>query len=159
MKSFGQNRERVERVPFELNYLDVDEEPQVASFQAVPRLSGGDIAGVMHALEHKPEQSISRLIRLLSKAMDNKDGLVKASWSPEEVDGGGKFRGPDGELYEMGDKEALARFEDKSSWTSRRRWNHLLLEDDEAVVEFKDLQEIAEWLIGETTDRPTQPRA
>lgn len=163
MKSFGGTRTAPQREQFELKYLDADEEMQTAQFQIVPRASGGDIVGIMRSLEHAPEQSIGKLISILAKVMDNKDGLVKANWklvTLPEVDGREpSFRGPDGEIYPATDTEAIERFKDHANWTSRRRWNYLLNEDEDAIVELEDLTDIAEWVIALSTERPTQPRA
>lgn len=163
MKSFGGTRTAPKREQFELKYLDTNEEMQREEFQIIPRASGGDIVGILRAIDVAPEKSVSRLISILAKVMDNKDGLVKASWKLEPLekveDREASFRGPDGEIYPMTDTEAIAKFNDKANWTSRRRWDYLLNEDDDAIVELDDLTEIAEWVIALSTERPTQPRA
>lgn len=183
MKSFGGNRVALRREPFELTYLDANEEEQLVSFRVLPRVSGGDIAGIMHSMKNDPSSSVQRLIRLLSKVMDNKDGEVPAQWKPvlltEEDSPRGRpgpptpegdpesasvsrppsYRGPDGEIYPFSDEAQLAEWNDQKLWTSRRRWVYLMEEDDDAVVELEDIQAIAEWVIGLATDRPTQPPA
>lgn len=175
MKSFGGGNSIPPREQFELKYLDADEEQRTEVFSIVPRASGGDVAGIMKALETSPEKSVGRLITILSKVMDNKDGLVKANWKPEVlpayVPKEGEvmheddprleptFRGPDGDLYPASDEAKLKEWSDKSLWTSRRRWNYLLNQDDDAVVELNDLMEIGEWVISLSAARPTSPRA
>jgi len=165
MKTFGGNRPIPTTDEFELKYLDANLKRQAVQFQVVPRVSGGDIASIMLAVKKDPESSIGKLIRLLAKVMDNNDGLVKAGWEPvvlpQKVDDERppSFRGPDGQLYPLSDTEVLEEFADQTTWTSRRRWAYLLEEDDDAIVELSDIQEIAEWVIGLAADRPTQPPA
>lgn len=165
MKVFGSGTRTLMRDEFTLKYQDVDENEKQETFKVVPRASAGDIAGIMHAAQHAPQKAIGGLITLLTKVMDNKDGLVGAKWEPtplERKDGDDRepsFRGPDGEIYALDDETALAEFDDPSNWTSRRRWVKLIDENDEAVVEMDDLQDITEWVIGLATDRPTRPRA
>lgn len=178
MKIFGKIPAIV-RDNFTLNYLDANEDPQKVEFSVVPRASGGDIAGIMQAMNGDGSESIPRLLKLLRKVMDDKDGLVKSGWSPVKLDPPklptpqappgepapepeapeAAYRGPDGEIYPFSDQEKLASWADQSTWTSRRRWRYLLEEDDDAVIEMEDLMEITEWIIGLATDRPTQPRA
>ena len=86
MKSFGGNRPKVERESFELKYETIDEEEKSATFQALSRVSGADIASIMLAMEKGDEgKGVTRLMRLLTKVMDNKDGEVKHGWSPEKL--------------------------------------------------------------------------
>jgi hypothetical protein len=59
----------------------------------------------------------------------------------------------------MTDADAIAKFTDPAAGSSRRRWDHLMLRDDSAVVEMEDLMEIMRWLVGKATDRPTAPSA
>jgi hypothetical protein len=163
MKVIGGNRPKPVREQFTLKYLDANENEQEAVFQVLPRVSGGDIAGIMQAIRIEPGESVGRLIRLLSKVMDNRDGTVTSDWKPdvlprkEDDERPPSFRGPDGEIYPLSDTTALELFADQETWTSRRRWKYLLEEDDDAIVELPDIQETAEWVIGLATDRPTQP--
>lgn len=165
MKTFGGNRAIPKTDEFTLKYLDANLKPCEAVFQVVPRVSGGDIAGIMLAVKNDPESSIGKLIRLLAKLMDNNDGTVRAGWQPDVLpqkdddDRPPSFRGPDGNIYALSDTEVLEEFADQTTWTSRRRWAYLLEEDDDAIVELEDIQEIAEWIIGLAADRPTQPPA
>jgi hypothetical protein len=165
MKTFGGTRQAAEPQAFELKYNDANDEPQVFAGKIRPRASGGDIAAIMQAVRTAPQQTVTRVVRLLTKVMHNRDALVPAEWSPEALerkdddDRPASYRGPDGEIYAFTDEEAEAEFADHKNWTTRRRWIHLMEEDDEAEVELDDLMEIVEWVIGQATDRPTRPRA
>lgn len=65
------------------------------------------------------------------------------------------YRGPDGVIYPLADQDTLNKFLVREAGSSRRRWDHLMLRDDEAIVRIEDLQEIIKWLMGEATDRPS----
>lgn len=165
MKSFGNDTpDVVERQEFELKYL-VDEEMKSQTFGIIPRMSGGDLAGMAWSNKVDPEQSASRMINLISKLADNRDGDVKAKWEFKPAvqkpgDDRPMFRGPDGELYPMEDSDALLElWNDHSTWTSRRRWQHLMNQDDEAIVNLADIVKVVEWVIGLAADRPTQPQS
>lgn len=166
MKTFGSTTLKpVAREEFTLNYI-VDEEPQAQVFGLTPRMSGGDIAAIAHAAKHDPESQATMLIDLIGKLVDNRDGDVKAKWEYQPIkqkagdDRPPVFRGPDGELYPVAESgEWLPLWADPANWTSRRRWLHLMKEDDEAIVQTDDLVGIAEWAIGLASGRPTQPQS
>jgi hypothetical protein len=65
-----------------------------------------------------------------------------------------KFRGPDGQLHPM---DRAARFLEFEAGSSRRRWFHLMNEDDEITVDAKELTKLFEWLVGLAANRPTRP--
>lgn len=69
------------------------------------------------------------------------------------------YRGPDGKIYPFSDAAKLKEFTAPEAGSSRRRWAHLLEQDDDVAVEAEDLVEIAQWMIGLATDRPTGPSA
>lgn len=172
MKTFGSHtRQPAPREPFELRYLDANEDPQVFTGQIVIRASGSDLATLLRQVKLNSEESVPTIVRMLTKVMDDKDGLVSSRWSPTplpipedwdpESDGDWEpaFRGPDGTIYALSDEPTLAKFNDPANWTTRRRWIELMEKDDDAVVELDELMAIMEWQIGLAADRPTRPRA
>jgi hypothetical protein len=166
MKEFGKrNRVPVERHEFRLNYQDADEETQVFEGRLMPRTSAGDLAVMMEASRTGDPKVLSGVIRILTKVMDNKDGVVPARWKPTPLkrepgdEREPSYRGPDGEIYALTDEAARDKFNDQANWTTRRRWVEFIEENDDAVVEMEDLAEIVQWVVGLATDRPTEPRA
>lgn len=161
---------RAVREEFRLGYTDGEGDPQVFEGRIVARSDGAGFIRLMKALSGDGTQLGDELSGLLAKMMDDKDGTVKASWRLEELDPPSdldedelndwepQYRGPDGAIYPLADRETLARWDDQATWTTRRRWIQLMEKDDDALVDMKNLMDLAEKIMGLTADRPTQRR-
>ena len=165
MKRFG-GRERPKTEEFEMVTITEDGEPNVYQFQLIPVIPASDAVTLMEALEHEPHKSVGLISRLLSKVLDNHDG-VRASWQPVPLDEEGlkglklkepSYLGPDGEPYPFSDEVALTKWTAREAGSSRRRWALLMDPSNNESIELMDLIEIAEWVVGLGTDFPTQPR-
>lgn len=172
MKTFGTHDPTpAARESFTLNYLDANETPQTFTGQVLVRSTGNDLGNVLEATRSQSADVVPILTRMLTKLMDDKDGLVNRRWAPTPKDPPSdldadelaewepQYRGPDGNHYPLSDKDTLAKWQDTSTWTTRRRWIALMVDDEDAVVRIEDLMDIVEWVIGLSADRPTQPRA
>lgn len=176
MKTYGGTETQPKAFPFAL-VVYRDDTPETHEFTAAPRVGAGDILRMLLLDEDKPEAQLEGLSRTIAKSITDKDGEVPAKWKPEElkrpdpqaadqwqmahgqVQDGPEFersyRGPDGRIYPFSDQATLDRWMDKSRWSSRRRWLHLLLEDDEVFVKLSTLVEISKDFIAASTGHPT----
>jgi hypothetical protein len=184
MQNFGKGARRrgpVRREPFTFTFLR-DETPEVHTFQARAVGDVVSLATVLSAAQNNPEAAMPSMLRLIAKMLDNKDGtpygwkaealpLPERAEQPEQqwnTTGGmlvevvdqddeepqeRKFRGPDGGLHTY---DKLDQFEAFDAGSSRRRWQHLMDVDDDVEVEYRDLTELFEWLVGLAAGRPTQ---
>jgi len=163
VKRFGAGKQArpVEPVQFALVVLrDGEEEEHV--FSAIPQLPAQDIVQAMRARSQDGTQVLGPMMNTIRKMLSNRDG-VPSTWSLVVVPPKKgstqepKFRGPDGKLYPLSRAE---EFEAVSAGSSKRRWDHLMQDDEDAIVDMKDLTDIFEYLVGlATNDRPTQPPA
>jgi hypothetical protein len=171
MKSFGSHTPKPPvREPFQLKYLSEDGEPRVFDGQVAAVANGAALTSVMHSLRTDNDDAVDRIMNLLLRQMDDKDGLVSVKWQPIELakpvdldddelaEFEPSYRGPDGEIYPFSDAEKLDSWKDPSRWSTRRRWLHLMREDDDAVIDVDDLIKVLEWAIGLASERPTPPR-
>jgi hypothetical protein len=175
VKKFGRRaaaRQPAPREEFEFTFLR-DEEPETHRF-AVRAIT--DVVGLTSTLllaKRSPEEAMPAVLRVIAKMLDNKDGTPHG-WHPVAVTGSPaanpdgpapegvpqdvaqerKFRGPDGHLYTF---EHAARFQAFEAGSSRRRWLHLIDDDDFVSVDAQDLMELFEWVVGLAAGRPTQP--
>lgn len=172
MKTFGTHKSAPPvREPFELQYLSEDGEPRTFAGQVAAKSNGLQLTAIAHMIRTEDEGALDRIMTMLLKQMDDKDGLIGVKWEatplPKPVDldedelaeWEPSYRGPDGVIYPFSDKKQLSRWEDQETWSTRRRWLHLMHEDDDAVIKVEDLMAVLEWAIGLAADRPTQPRA
>lgn len=155
VKRFG-GHERPAVREFELETITDSGEPRVHRFQLVPIVPAGHVTALMDALEDEPEKSFGLMAKLMSRLLDNTDG-VPAKWEFEAWPSAKTFVGPDGEDHPLSDRE---KFEDIEAGSSRRRWNWLMNPDNEdEAVHLADMVDIAKWVVSEAVDRPTTPRA
>lgn len=176
MKTYGGTETQPKAFPFAL-VVYRDDTPETHEFTAAPRVGAGDILRMLLLDGDKPEAQLEGLSRTIAKSITDKDGEVPAKWKPEELkrpepapqnawelehgqvrdtpEYEPSYRGPDGRIYPFSDKDALARWNDQSRWTSRRRWLHLLLEDDDVFVKLSTLVEISKDFIAASTGHPT----
>jgi hypothetical protein len=176
VKTYGGNDTAPQPIQFALVVLR-DEVPETHEFTAVPRVGAGDILRMLLLDEDKPEAQLEGLSKTISKSISDKDGEVNSKWKPEELkrpeaaptnawesahgvvrDEPGlerSYRGPDGQIYPFSNQAAMDRWMDKSRWTSRRRWLHILLEDQDVFVRLSTLVEISKDFIAASTGHPT----
>lgn len=167
VKRIGGGKAAAKHVEFELVAYNEDDEKTFA-FTAAVRNLPAELVHLAAKAETEPSKAARPLIRLLGKLMSNKDG-VPSSWSPLELDDddpgvpeGGKaidyYRDHEGHVRAFSDTETLEWLQNIDNGSSRRRWQHLMEVDDEAVVELEDLIAVAEYLVAEGSDRPTARR-
>lgn len=68
------------------------------------------------------------------------------------------YRGPDGRIHPYSDTAKLDAFRAFENGSSRRRWDQLLFEEPDVIVEFPALVEIMKDLMQEAAGRPTTAR-
>jgi hypothetical protein len=94
-------------------------------------------------------EAFGGLITLIGNFMDDKDG-TGSRWKPVELppkktdgpDAPKRFRGPDGKIHEWSRADT---FLEVGNGSSRRRWLHLMNEDDDAAVDLETMQKLAEF--------------
>jgi hypothetical protein len=163
-KRYGkpQSTRLAEPWPFEL-VASLDDEDEIHAFVAVrqvDKLLGARFTGYAPEEAHK---QVDLLVKLISKCLDDKDG-TPATWAPiqlppppelRQIEADDaytpKFRGPDGELYEMEHAEKFAAF---AAGSSRRRFI-TLCGDQDRTVQGDDLGQVVRDLIAVSTGRPT----
>lgn len=172
MKVFGNKSTAKEptREPFELKYIDGEDEVQSFTGKLAVRSDGAELTNMLVLVSKGDPALIGSMTRMLAKQMDNRDGLVKASWKlealpkpvdldpDEEAEWEPHYRGPDGGIYPLSDEATLAKWQDHANWTTKRRWLHLLNDNEDAIVSLDDLMEVAEYVIELATGRPTAPQ-
>lgn len=161
MKRFGAGKQGrvITPIQFGLTVLrDGEEEEHV--FTAIPNLPAQNIVQAVAARNGDGTQVLNPMVSCIRKMLSNRDG-TPTTWKLELVDAKKegqepKFRGPDGKLHVLAKAESfLAR----ESGSSKRRWDALMIDDEDAIVDMKDLTDIFEYLVGEASGRPTQPSA
>lgn len=158
------------REDFTLKYMDGDDDVQSFVGKLAVRSDGAELSTLFTLVTKGDPAIVGTMTRMLAKQMDNKDGVVKSSWKfeqlakPSDLDDDElaewepHYRGPDGTIYPVSDTATMAKWEDQSSWTTKRRWLHLMTENDDAIVDLNDLMEVAEYVIELATGRPTAPQ-
>jgi hypothetical protein len=146
-----------EPLHFEL-FTHLDDEVEVHAFRAVRRVDTRLATRFVKFGDDDVAQLIDMTVKLISKTLDDKDG-TSATWSPVRLplrDGEpARFRGPDGELYEMEHAEKFAAFE---AGSSRRRFL-ALTGDQDRTIQIEALAELTKDLIAASAERPTDGSA
>jgi hypothetical protein len=167
VRSFGPppRKAPIPREPFDFTFLR-DDEPEVHHFQARAVVDTATLVMMLSNVRRHPEEAMGGVVRMVGKMLDNKDGTPTGwkpePWKPERPEGGelpeepteSLFVGPDGDPIDQAAVDKLATFE---AGSSRRRWLHLLEEDDEVIVDASALTKLFEWLVGLAAGRPTPP--
>lgn len=163
IKSFGGTRKPSETADFEL-VAYWDDEPVKFVFTIRLNSSNADIIQVLklQSLGSKDEEIVPLVMRLLRKMMVDNDG-VSSRWNlqdalikPKEKGAiPSSYRGPDGKIYELTDDATLDKFQKVENGSSRRRWIHLMEEEDDLTVEAEDVMEVLQWAVSEASNRPT----
>jgi hypothetical protein len=148
---------RYERLPIEIRYLR-DEVVESQSFNLLNKNMDMAIANVALVMTRiAPEQSLPTIIRMIGKHMDNTDG-VPFNWEPAKVPPTKahpdveRFKGPDGKFYPMDQKD---QFLAPELGSSRRRWYHLMDEDDGASIDMETIVGLMQHVIEIAAGRPT----
>lgn len=165
-KRYGSQRREVKPLPFEFAiYRDTPDadEPvaEVHEFTALPRLDAGQLIRLLTGVDRAQENPGDMLYALsegIRKSLSDKDGTPQ-HWRPAPMpkvdDEPLRFRGPDGDLYEFTDQAAIDKFTAFEAGSSRRRWAHLLFDDEQVAVPLEDLVELAQDMIEAGSGRPT----
>lgn len=165
-KRYGSKLRKVTPTPFEFElYRDTpgEAEPvaEVHEFTALPRIDAGQLIRLLSGVdraEDNPGGMLSALSESVRKVLSDKDGTPQ-HWTPvalpREGDTPLSFRGPDGQVYPFTDQAAIDKFTAFEAGSSRRRWAHLLFDDEQVAVDLEDLVEVAQDMISEGTGRPT----
>jgi hypothetical protein len=141
----------------------LDEEPVPLDFMVRPgHVSNEAIQVIKHRLSGSNNQILMTVMRMIRKMMIDSDG-VSVRWNfgdsileaKKKGEDPSAFRGPDGKIYDLTDTEAIEKFQKIENGSSRRRWHHLMEEDDDLSIEVDDLMEILDWSIAEASNRPT----
>ena len=155
------NPATIKPMPFEIEVYR-NNVPEVHGFTARPVM---DFGSVLLFLKGNDSDSGQALLRIMRVNLADDDG-VSESWQPTILDRPAdadatwqpKFRAPappvgDGRLYTM---DKIGRWTDPQAGSSRRRWTHLMFEDDGVVVTiqtvFDILKDITESAAGLPTD-------
>lgn len=157
MKHFGPQGAPppIRREPFEFTVLR-DEVPETHGFQARITADVTGLAKVFEAMKGDGSDAIPQIMRMIARALDNKDG-VPARWRlepladpvPDAWDSGetnssaqARFKGPDGTIYPWEESKRFTAFE---AGSSRRRWL-ALADDDEIAARAEDLVDLFAWV-------------
>lgn len=145
--------------PFEL-MVSLDDESEWHAFIAVRQVDALLGARFTEYTLEEAHKQVDLLVKVIAKTLDDKDG-TPATWAPVELPlppasdqeqvWAPKFRGPDGELYEM---EHVGKFAAFEAGSSRRRFL-ALCGDQDRTVQGEDLAQIARDLIQVSAGRPT----
>lgn len=163
MKHFGAKEGEASpfrRTPFTFGF---HRNGEVATEQFTALIGKVDAGGLMSALRSVEERddvgAATALYRVISRVLDNSDG-IPSRWEPEAVrqeEGDNRppvFRSPygvtKGDLIPMSEAGEYLNSEVHSS---RRRWLHLMERDEDAIVDFEDINKIFEWIIQESSGK------
>lgn len=145
------------RVPIDFRYFR-DETIESQRFQVVVKtMDIGAANRVMRLVSSSGDsvpadgQAFISMMSMISKFMDNADG-TPANWEPvplprkkNEPEGAPlRFRAPDGRIHPM---DKAPDFLAHGAGSSRRRWLHLINEDEDATVELEALTKLLEFLM------------
>jgi hypothetical protein len=162
MKHFGAKKgdAPLRSVPFTFGVLRGDE-IDVYNFTALlGKVDAGGLITALRAAESDDGgKAASAYYRTISRVIDNRDG-IPYGWKPEALEKASDDDRPDvfrvpygphkGELMPMEEAPEYLKSEVHSS---RRRWLYLMEEDEDAIVDFEDLNKIFEWIIAEASGK------
>lgn len=152
------------KVPFTFGVLRGDEIDTHSFTALLSKIDAGGLITALQAIEQDDGPKAARAYyRTIARVIDNRDG-IPAGWKPEPLQqpaGEGvidnrppSFRVPfgaqKGEIRPMSEADEYLKSEVHSS---RRRWLYLMEDDDDALVDFNDLNELFEWIISEASGK------
>lgn len=117
----------------------------------------GTVYRLLLASNAADEEALTGMVRMISQYMSNTDG-VSATWeykelkpkpeTPDQIN----FRAPNGKIVSI---EHAAKFLDPAKGSSRRRWLHLMNQDDGAEIDVETIQRLLQYLTEVAAKRPT----
>lgn len=139
------------RILIEFRYLRDEDRVETQTFNVLDKAMDMNAANrLMRRTRDSDAEAIAGLVDMISKFMDNKDG-TPANWQPVELAAKKgeeppvkRFRGPDGKPHPWAKAEGFLA---TAAGSSRRRWLHLMNEDDGATVEQDTLIKLLEFLM------------
>lgn len=140
-------------VPFVMIFLR-DGVEEKHEFTACPTMSWQDYRRLVPLLRGTDNdvvtpETIEMIDRLIRRALRNDDGTPE-KWTPSVVDG--HFTAPNGDHMPLSLLPGLVAFD---AGSSRRRWVHLMQDDDEVTIEPEQISELMIDLIEAAAARPT----
>lgn len=127
-----------------------DGEPEPHTFLARPRLTYKRMTDAARGQKTQGVGAVLLFEKLIRPALLDTDG-VPAKWTAELEDG--QFVDPDGETRDLSDLPGLLEFK---AGSSKRRWLHLMDDDDDVEVELDAIADAYELLVGKAGSRPTR---
>jgi len=164
-RSFGSSAPpQVERIPITFWFMR-DEQPESYELNLLKKdidlAAANRILSMLNGKNEDDGSALPMMIQFVSRYMDNKDG-TPAEWKltglPNGMDEQGKakppeeFYGPDGARYPISEAR---RFEAVAAGSSRRRWLHLLRDDDTAEVQQQTMIDLINYIVELAGGRPT----
>lgn len=151
--SFGPEKDiQYKRLPVDFAYMR-DEKREVQRFNLLDKpISIGTVNQAVKATRANTDdaEGLAVMIDIIAGYMDNRDG-TGVHWKPIELPAKKgedppvkRFRGPDGRLHAWDKADGFLAV-DKGS--SRRRWLHLMNEDNGAEVDQEALVKLLEYLM------------
>src|ERR1700748_407042 len=154
------NQATVPKVPFNIKVWRNGTE-EIHGFTAAPVMDLGSVLLMMNGGEDAAGQALLRIM-MVNLADDDR---VPSSWQAPPIDRPSnagsnwqpKFRAPaapagDGKLHTL---DEAHRWTDPDKGSSRRRWSHLMFEDDGVIVTAEVVIEIIKDLMGSAAGLPT----
>lgn len=129
---------------------DGEDEPH--TFLARPEFDYKIMYQAVTAGSKNGPMAIKRFENMIRPSLLDDDG-VPSKWQPERTDDGNHFTDPDGNQRPIDDLPSLLA---PDAGSSRRRWRHLMDEDDELRIRTEEVVRFYEVLIEAATGRPTQ---
>jgi hypothetical protein len=144
--------------PFSMIFIR-DGVEEAHEFNATPTMGWQDLRGLVPLMvgnsndEAMGAHAIRVIDSLVRRVLRNDDGTPE-KWRPTIVDG--HFTAPNGDHTPVDLLPAIEAFD---AGSSRRRWMHLMENDDEVTIELEQMVSLMEDLIGAVAERPTQRSA
>jgi hypothetical protein len=142
--------------PFEFSMIFLrDEVEEKHEFTARPTMSWQDTRAIMPIIagqgsdEAQIAQAVKVMDRLIRRVLANDDGTPE-KWKPTVVDG--HFTDPQGDHTPV---NLLPAYEAFDAGSSRRRWVHLMENDDEITIDVEQVIDLMRDLMEAAAARPT----
>ena len=139
------------RIPIAFHYLRDEDQVETQTFHVLDKDMDMNAANrMLRRIQDSEAEAFAGLVELIGKYMDDKDG-TGATWQPVEMPPKKgedppvkRFRGPDGKIHPWAKAEGFLALR---AGSSRRRWLHLMNEDEGASVEQNTLIKLLEFLM------------
>lgn len=127
-----------------------DGDPEPHTFQARPRFTFKRMNEAAKASRDGGAAAVLRFEKMIRPSLLDNDG-TPAKWTPVVEDG--EFEDPSGEMRDIAD---LPGFLEADAGSSKRRWAHLMDDDDDLEISIEEIVKVYELLVTAATDRPTR---